>query len=87
MKFDGFKLLDINRPTKKDAKYSALVLIGDKVKLVNFGSRQYQHYKDRTPLKLWSHLDHNDKKRRLAFHTRHANNNGIAAQLSKTYLW
>jgi hypothetical protein len=59
----------------------------DGFKIVNFGSRDHQHYKDRTPLKLWSHLDHNDNARRDRFYARHKNNNGIAAQLSKKYLW
>ena len=33
--------------------------------LVSFGDRNYQHYKDKTPLKAWSVLDHNDKKEEI----------------------
>lgn len=40
-------------------------------KTINFGALGYQHYKDRTPLKLYKHLDHNDKKRRESYRKRH----------------
>lgn len=40
-------------------------------KTINFGALGYQHYKDRTPLKLYKHLDHNDKKRRASYRKRH----------------
>jgi hypothetical protein len=32
---------------------------------------RYQQYKDRTPLKLYSNLDHNDPKRRELYYKRH----------------
>ena len=40
-------------------------------KLIHWGSASHQHYRDRTPLKLYSHLDHNDKQRRMFYHNRH----------------
>ena len=83
----GVKLLDI-KAGPGDSKYVADVLIdGIVYKNVKFGSKRYQHYKDRTPLKLYSHLDHNDKERLRLFYARHRNNNGPAAMLSKKYLW
>ena len=45
----------------KGKKYAAILPDG---KRVNFGALGYEHYKDRTPLKLYSHLDHNDPERR-----------------------
>lgn len=33
-------------------------------KKIHFGDKRYHHYKDSTPLKKYSHLDHNDKDRR-----------------------
>lgn len=59
---------------------------------VQFGDRRYQHYKDVTPLKLWSSLDHLDKKRRDRYRKRHGaqgfqNKVGSPAWFSWHYLW
>ena len=40
-------------------------------KVVQFGDKRYGQYKDRTPLKLYSHLDHKDLKRRASYRKRH----------------
>ena len=40
-------------------------------RLIHFGALGYQHYKDSTPLKLYSHLDHKDKVRRDRYRKRH----------------
>ncbi len=40
-------------------------------KWVHFGNINYQHYFDSTPLKLYTHLNHGDKKRREAYRKRH----------------
>ena len=42
-------------------------------KWIHFGDTRYNHYKDTTPLKLYSKLDHNDPKRRSAYKARHKN--------------
>ena len=31
--------------------------------IIRWGSVNYQQYKDKTPLKLYNHLDHNNKER------------------------
>jgi len=53
-------------------KYTAILKDGRRV---NFGHRDYQHYKDSVPKrlggKLWSHNDHNDKERRQRYRRRH----------------
>lgn len=53
-------------------KYSALLPNG---KRVNFGHRDYQHYRDRVPKnkggKLWTHLNHNDRERMENYRSRH----------------
>lgn len=56
-------------------------------KVIQFGDKSYQQFRDSTPLKLYSHLNHNDMQRRKAFHARHKKNTGIQAQLSKQFLW
>ena len=45
----------------KNKKYSVYVKNGSKIKLIHFGDKRYQHYKDK--LKVYSKLDTNDKKR------------------------
>ena len=85
----SFKLLEILPPTQKGKKYAAHVFIPStgSTKIVNFGSSSYQQYKDRTPLQLWKHLDHNDKKRRDSYRKRHTKDTGIAGQLALKILW
>ncbi len=54
-------------------KYTAILKNG---KRVNFGHRDYQHYKDSVPKNMgggrWSHKDHLDKDRRRNYRARHA---------------
>ena len=58
---------EIKKSTRKNKKYMAKV--GDK--WVHWGDTRYQHYKDSTPLKLYSHLDHLDPIRRELYKARH----------------
>ena len=52
---------------RKHKKYVAILDDGSKV---HFGDKRYPHFKDRTPLKAFKHLDHGDEKRRQSFHAR-----------------
>lgn len=54
-----------DRPEKK---YVAIFSNG---KRVYFGAAQYAQYKDKTPLKKYSHMDHLDKNRRAMYRARH----------------
>ena len=83
------KVLEITKSPVKYKKYRARVKMEgeDRERYVDFGDVRYQHFKDSTPLKLYSHLDHGDVKRLHAFYQRHSRNNGPAAELSKHYLW
>ncbi len=58
-------------------------------KHVDFGDRRYQHFKDSTPLKLYSHLNHGDVERRHRYYARHNKDypQYSADWLSKKYLW
>ncbi len=79
---------NLKKSTRKDKKYMADVKIGNKqYKNIHFGDTRYEHYKDSTPLKLYSHLDHNNLGRKKLFHDRHNKNTGPAAMLSKEFLW
>ena len=55
----------------------------------HFGSSEHEHFKDRTPLKLYSHLDHGDKERRARYYLRHGftNNPTSAKYWSNWFLW
>ena len=64
--------IQLNKPFKskmKFKKYSVYVLKDGKPKLIHFGDTRYQQYKDK--IGLYSHLDHNDKKRRDNYYSRH----------------
>ena len=39
-----------------------MVLVNDK--WIHFGDSRYEQFRDSTPLKLYSYLDHKDKERR-----------------------
>lgn len=58
----------------KNKKYSVYVKSssGGK-KLIHFGDKRYQHFKDK--IGEYSKLNHNDPKRRKAYHARHGKTN------------
>tara|TARA_A100001015_G_C14354152_1_gene467902 strand:- start:197 stop:502 length:306 start_codon:yes stop_codon:yes gene_type:complete len=86
-------------------KYTAIVMNKQtkKTRKIHFGDRRYQQYKDRTPLKLYKHKNHNTRKRMRNYFSRHSgtpnrekaikkeikNGNGYytAKILSHVYLW
>ena len=70
----------------KGKKYTAILPDGKKV---SFGALGYQQYKDTTPLKLYSNLDHNDKERRDRYYARHPKDYPKYSPdwFSKKYLW
>jgi len=37
---------------------------------IHFGDKRYQHFKDSTPLKYYSDMNHNDKNRQLRYFKR-----------------
>ena len=57
--------------------------------LLSFGDRRYQQYRDTTPLKLYSHLDHNDKKRKELYYKRFGKTarKDTPKWFSHKYLW
>ncbi len=78
----------IKKSTQKNKLYMAdVVYNGKSYKNQHFGDDRYQHYKDSTPLKLYSYLNHNDLDRRRLFHSRHKNNTGISSMLCLEFLW
>lgn len=72
-------------PTK-NKKYRVILNTG---RIVDFGDKRHAQYRDSTPLKAYSHLNHNDKERRDRYYARHKIDypKYSADWLSKTYLW
>ena len=58
---------EIKKSTRKNKKY--MVKVG--TRWIHWGDSRYQQYKDMTPLKAYSYLDHGDAKRRALYHQRH----------------
>ena len=68
--------------TRKNKKYSVITPSG---RVVHFGDKRYQHFKDKA-LGVYSNLDHNDKVRRRSYRRRARgikNKNGKAVFLDK----
>ena len=59
-------------PNKK--KYTAYVQDKKtkKVRKLHFGHKDYQQYKDRTPLQLYKHKNHGTRKRMQNYFSRHS---------------
>lgn len=62
---------------------------GKKIKTIQFGDKGYGQYKDKTPLKLYSHKDTLDTKRRKAYRDRHTYEKPkySAGWFALKYLW
>lgn len=73
----------------KNKKYSVFVKSNNKagIKLIHFGDTRYEQYKDK--LGHYKSLDHNDKKRRDNYYSRHgqASSKDTAKYWSHKILW
>jgi len=84
--FNGFR-----KSSNSKKKYDAILTnkkTGRK-KHVSFGARGYQHFKDQTPLKLYSKDDHGDPARRRRYKQRHtyAKPKYSSGWFALKYLW
>lgn len=53
-------------------KYKVVIFFKDgRKKTIQFGDKRYEQYKDSTPLKLYTRLNHGDKERRRLYKCRH----------------
>jgi len=55
--------MEFKPSTRKNKKY----MVKYKGQWIHFGDTRYEHYRDKTPLKLYSYLDHDDLIRRLNY--------------------
>jgi len=58
-------------------------------RILSFGDKNYKHYKDSTPLNLYSNLNHLDEERKKRYYKRHNKEYDLisADTLSKVFLW
>jgi len=77
------------RGTNKKKYKVEIYKYNKKVKTIQFGDTRFGQYKDKTPLKLYSHKDHLDKERRYRYKKRHNKTypKYSADYFSKRYLW
>jgi hypothetical protein len=58
-------------------------------KIISFGDKNFEHYKDSTPLQLFKNLNHLNEERKKRYYARHNKNYDLisADTLSKIFLW
>lgn len=79
VKKDGFEFL---KSTRQNKKY--MVRVNNK--LVHFGDKRYEHYKDK--IGLYKNLDHGDITRKKAYYARHGKAEKYSPKwFSHKYLW
>ena len=81
----------IMKSSRKTKKYMVNVKFPNKrgYKLIHFGARGMAQFKDKTPLKLYSSMDHLDKKRKDNYYSRFGKTNDKTSPMwwSHRYLW
>lgn len=92
-----YSLVRFEKSKKPQKKYDAILKNKKTKKIVRvpFGGKHsngvpYQQYKDSTGLGLYSHLNHNDRKRRDAYRSRHKHDNLNSyspGYFAMRYLW
>jgi len=89
---ENYELMGFQESHLNNKKYDAILKnkITNKLKLVPFGQKGYEHYKDKTPLKLYSNFNHLDKERKKNYRLRHKGeekNKFSSGFFSWYYLW
>lgn len=81
-----YKFIEFKKSKNPEKKYSAILLnkVTGRQKIVHFGARGYEHYKDSTGLGLYSAYDHKDRERRRRYLLRHHGTDNRAVALAET---
>ena len=89
-----YKFIKFVRSKTQGKKYDAILenKSTGRRKTISFGATGYEQYKDSTGLRYYSHLDHNDPKRKKLYQQRHEgegepNRKYSAGWFSWHYLW
>lgn len=62
--------ITFSKSPRSGKKYRVEFSLGKKDYVLDFGQLGYEHFKDKTPLKLYSNLDHMDRTRRKSYLSR-----------------
>jgi len=67
-------IVKFSKSSNPDKKYMAYIKNNatGKIRIIHFGASAYEQYKDRTPLKLYAHKNHGNKKRQHNYYSRHS---------------
>ena len=89
---DQFRFIKFQKSKSRFSKYDAIIedIKTRRRQKVPFGDKRYEQYKDTTGLKIYSHLDHNNLKRRDNYLKRHASTmkrKWSASYFSARFLW
>lgn len=88
-----YTLVKFQKSKTENKKYDAILKNKKSLMLkkISFGDSRYQQYRDNTGLGLYTHLNHNDIKRKKAYQIRHAEDmhEGFFSPgyFSMKYLW
>ena len=81
----------IQKSTRQHKKYDIYKKLKDGTYkyFLSFGDNRYQHFKDRTPIKAFSNLNHGDPDRRKLYYNRHGltKSKSSSKYWSNKYLW
>lgn len=79
----GYQIRKSTRPFKKYDVYQNATY------LLSFGDARYGHFKDVTPVKAFTHLNHLDPERRRRYYARHGSTTDTtsARYWSHRFLW
>jgi len=77
-KYGGYRMkeriVQFKESPRKNKKYRATIrdIQSGVERHIDFGARDYEQYKDRTPLRLYSHKDHGTRRRMKNYYSRHS---------------
>ena len=75
--------IKFSKSPRKNKKYRVEFDLGKKRFKVDFGDNRYEHFEDKTPLKIYSNLNHKDKDRRRKYLARASMIKNNKGQLTK----
>lgn len=80
------RLLSIKKSPKRDKKYVATVRTPEgRERVIHFGARDYEQYRDSTPLRAFASKNHGDPKRRENYFRRHSGTTKKAEALRREW--
>ncbi len=76
-------IVKIEPSTAKNKKYTAFIKNQERIRKIHFGHSDYEQYKDSTKIGKYTYKNHNDKKRKEAYFSRHSGTKSKQEALKK----